>query len=103
MFIPQAKLNSPLRALNSTVTGSFNGSLRSMPYSLITTSLLSHASSLTSQFRVVEPILRGDFLVRRRAGSDGRRSLYCHPLIAPRFAFAQPEKDHRRNAQHMNQ
>src|SRR5215510_8120344 len=44
MFIPQAKLNSPLRGVNSTVTGSFSGSLRSMLYSLITTSLAQVSS-----------------------------------------------------------
>src|SRR5262249_18784150 len=40
----QAKLNSPLRGVNSTVTGSLSGSLRSMLYSLITTSLVQVSS-----------------------------------------------------------
>src|SRR5215471_8740264 len=44
MSIPQAKLNSPLCGVNSTVTGSLSGSLRSMLYSLITTSLAQVSS-----------------------------------------------------------
>src|SRR5215468_2351919 len=44
MSIPQAKMNSPLRGVNSTVTGSLSGSLRSMLYSLITTSLAQVSS-----------------------------------------------------------
>src|SRR5215475_9253190 len=44
MSIPQAKMNSPLRGVNSTVTGSLSGSLRSMLYSLITTSFAQVSS-----------------------------------------------------------
>src|SRR6266508_4900010 len=44
MSIPQAKVNSPLRGVNSTVTGSLSGSLRSILYSLITTSLAQVSS-----------------------------------------------------------
>jgi len=46
MFIPQAKVNSPLRGVNSIVTGSLSGSFRSIPYSLITTSLAQVPSVL---------------------------------------------------------
>src|SRR6266545_2481011 len=44
MSIPQANVNSPLRGVNSTVTGSLSGSLRSILYSLITTSFAQVAS-----------------------------------------------------------
>src|SRR5215813_14923920 len=54
MPIPRAKLNSPLRDVNSTVTGSLSGSLRSILYSLITTSL----AQVSSVFRTKVTIER---------------------------------------------
>src|SRR5262245_36151557 len=65
MSIPQAKANSPLRGVNSTVTGSLSGSLRLMLYSLITTSL----AQVSSVFRTKVNLAGAPALSLRLEGS----------------------------------
>src|SRR5262245_31847286 len=63
--IPQAKLNSPLCGVNSTVNGSLSGSLRLILYSLMTTSL----AQVSSVFRTKVTLAGAPALSLRLEGS----------------------------------
>src|SRR5262249_41427023 len=65
MSLPQAKANSPLRGVNSTVTGSLSGSLRLILYSLMTTSL----AQVSSVFRTKVTLAGAPALSLRLEGS----------------------------------